>query len=211
MDFGTFWESVGALRRLELITLLVTMVFPVLSGTLLLGIRHRLKTIQARSSQTQGAFFEDNVERLRSKNKTLTEELSRATREVETLRRQTAPRQITPLQEDILLEKLRGVQAAPVMVAAYAFEEESATYAAEIAAVLRKAHWDVTLNKASMNDFKGVSLGKIDLMHQPVPGLHELAQAFTEARIDLRPHEIRPDTIAGALQDGSLLVVVGRR
>jgi hypothetical protein len=211
MDLWTFWESVAALRRIEFITLVATMIFPVLSGTVLIGIRHRIKTLQAQSAHTEGSFHEDHVLRLENKNSDLVDDLERARRELAVLRRQTAPRQISPIQEDILLEKLRPVKAAPVIVAAYAFEEESASYAAEIAVVLRKAHWDVTFNKASMNDFKGISLGKINLMNQPVPGLRELLDAFTEARLDLRPHEIPPDSIAGQLQDGSLIVVVGRR
>jgi hypothetical protein len=211
MDFWAFWQSVAALRRVEFITLIVTMVVPVFSGTVFLTLRQRIRTLQSQSTANQSAFYDDNVERLKYRNRVLGEELSRAQKELTALRPLAVGRQITPLQQDILLEKLRGVHAAPVIVAAYAFEEESASYAAQIAAVLRNANWDVTLNKASMNDFKGISLGKIDLTHQPVPGLRELAQAFSEARLDLREHDIQSDTIAGALQDGSLLIVVGRK
>jgi hypothetical protein len=211
MGWLTFWESVGALRRAELLTIITTMVFPLLSGTVLLTLRHRIKTLLNKTAQIQGAFYHDSVERLVEKNRALAHHLGTTGEELTTLRQATAPREITAAQEDILLEKLRGVNAAPVIVAAYAFEDESASYAAQIAAVLRKAGWSITLNKSSMNDFKGISLGKIALMHQPLSGLHELAQAFTEARLDLRQRDIRSDTIAGQLQDGCLLVVVGRK
>jgi hypothetical protein len=211
MGWMTFWESVAALRRAEFITLIVTLVLPLLSGTILLTLRHRIKTLLDQTTQIQGAFYHDSVERLVEKNDALSHRLGTAGTELTTLRQVTAPREITSVQEDILLEKLRGASAAPVIVAAYAFEDESASYAAEIAAVLRKAGWNVSVNKSSMNDFKGISLGKIALMHQPLSGLHELAQAFTEARLDLRQRDIHPDTIAGQLEDGRLLVVVGRK
>jgi len=211
MGWLAFWDSIAALRRAEFITVIVTMLVPLLSGTVLLTLRHRIKTLLNQTTQIQGAFYHDSVERLVEKNRALSHHLGTAGQELTMLRQVTASRQITPVQEDILLEKLRGVRAAPVTVAAYAFEEESASYAAEIAAVLQKAGWNVALNKSSMNDFKGISLGKIALMHQPLAGLHELAQAFTEAHLDLRQRDIHPDTIAGALQDGCLLVVVGRK
>jgi len=137
--------------------------------------------------------------------------LETAQTELTALQHLAAPRQITAFQEDVLLDKLRGVKAAPVIVSAYAFEEESVSYATQIAAVLRKANWDVTLNKTSMNDFKGVSLGKINLMNQPVSGLRELSQALADAHLDLHQREIRQESIAGQLQDGCLLVVVGRK
>ena len=211
MDLMTFWESVAALRRAELVFLLITMIVPLVSGTLLLAIRHRIHTLQNIITHTQGAFYHDSVERLKSKNQTLGQTLNGAAVELTRLRHATAPRALSPLQEDVLIEKLSGVKASPVIVAAYAFEEESASYAEQIAGALRRAGWDVTVNKASMNDFKGISLGKVNLMNQPVTGLHELAQAFTEARLELRQRDIHPDSIAGALQDGALLVVVGRK
>jgi len=211
MGWVAFWDSVAALRRTEFITVIAMMVFPLLSGTLLLTLRHRIKTLLNQTTQIQGAFFHDSVERLVEKNRTLSHHLGTAGQELTILRQVTASRQITSAQEDILLEKLRGVNAAPVIVTAYAFEDESASYAEQIAFVLRKAGWRVMMNKSSMNDFKGISLGKIALMHQPLSGLHELAQAFTEARFDLRQRDIHPDTIAGQLQDGCLLVVVGRK
>jgi len=211
MGWMTFWESIAALRRAEFITVIATMALPLLSGTLLLTLRHRIKTLLNQTTQIQGAFFHDSVERLVEKNRALSHHLGTAGQELTILRQVTASRQITSVQKDILLEKLHGVSAAPVIVAAYAFEDESASYAAEIAAVLRKAGWSATLNKSSMNDFKGLSLGRINLMHQPLAGLHELAQAFTEAHLDLRQRDIHPDTIAGTLQDGCLLIVVGRK
>jgi ribosomal protein L18E len=211
MSLLTFWESTAALRRIEFVTLIVTMIFPIVCSTVLLTIRHRIKSLQTVSSENQGAFYEDTVGRLEHKNRTVSEELTEAQVELKQLRRVAAPRQITSLQEDILLDRLRGIQASPVIVAAYAFEEECAAYAAQIAGVLRKAGWDVTLSKASMNDFKGISLGQVNLTHQSLTGLHPLAQAMTEAQMELRQREIKLDSIAGQLQDGSLLVVVGRK
>lgn len=211
MDLWTFWQSVPALRRVEFITLVATMVFPIISGTVLLTLRHRIKTIQSDTSHHQGEFYHDHIGNLKDRNHALAQELSNAQTELAILKRITAPRRVTPLQADIVVEKLHGVKASPVLITAYAFEEESAAYAREIADVLRAAGWDVTVNKTSMNDFKGMSLGKINLMNQPVSGLHELSEAFSAARIEVRPHEIRPDTIAGPMQDGSLLIVVGRR
>ena len=211
MTWGALWESVAALRRVEFVTLLITLIVPLLSGTVLLTLRQSIKTLQSDSSQNQISFYEERVGRLERQNHTFALELQQARGHINTLQTAVAPRQISPYQTDLLLDRLRGVKAAPVLVAAYAFEEESALYAADIAAVLRKAHWDVSLNKASMNDFKGISLTKIDLMHQPVAGLRELSDALTEAKIDVRPREIKPDSIAGSLQDGTLLIVVGRK
>lgn len=211
MDLWTFWQSVAALRRAELVTLIVTMGVPLLGGTFLLSLRARIRTLLERAGETQTAFYHDNVSHRDYTIQVLRDELHQAKGELSTVKSAHAPRQITPTQEDLLVEKLRGVKAAPVIVSAYAFEEESASYAAQIASVLRKAGWTVTANKTSMNDFKGISLGKVALMHQPLSGLHELAQTFTEARLDLRQREVSLETIAGPLQDGSLLVIVGRQ
>lgn len=211
MDLWAFWQSVAALRRAELITLIITMVVPLLGGTFLMSLRYRIKTLLDRSHETQTAFYQDNVSHRDYTIQVLRDELHRSKGELSSFKSVHAPRKLSAAQEDILVEKLRGVTAAPVIVSAYAFEEESASYAAQIAAALRRADWSVTLNKASMNDFKGISLGKVALMHQPLAGLHELAEAFTEAHLDLRQREISLDSIAGQLQDGSLLVIVGRQ
>jgi hypothetical protein len=207
----TFWNSVMVLRRIEVVALLATMIVPILCGTVLLTVRHRIKTLLNQTSESQGVSYEENVQRLQTKTHELGKELENAREELTALRRMTARRQITESQENILLEKLRSVKASPVIVAAYSFEEESAAYATEIAGVLRKANWDVTLNKASMNDFKGISLGSVNLANRPLTGLHELAQALMAAHVDLHQRDIAPESIAGSLQDGSLLVVVGRK
>ena len=206
-----FWDSVTDLHRVESVLLLVTMIVPLLGGTVLLSIRHRIKTLQTQSNESQGLSYHDTVQKLETKNRRLESDLEGTQTERAALRRITAPRQITDDQEKILVEKLRGVRAAPVIVAAYTFEEESAAYAAQIASALRNAGWEVTLNKASMNDFKGVSLGTVNLMRRPLSGLHELAEAFTAAHVELHQRDIAPDSVAGSLQDGSLLVVVGRK
>jgi len=207
----TFWNSVTSLRQIEFATLLVAMIVPILCGTILLTVHYRVKTLVNKTTTIQGVSYEENVQRLENTNRALVQELRTAQIELGGLRHVTAPRQITISQENILLEKLRGVNASPVMVAAYAFEDESANYALQIAAALRKAGWEVTMNKASMNDFKGVSLGTVNLTRHPIHGLHELAQAFAEAHVDVHQREIPSDSIAGQLQDGSLLVVVGRK
>jgi hypothetical protein len=207
----SFWDSVADLRRIEFLLLLVTMIVPLLCGTVLLSIRHRVKTLQTQSSESRGYSFQETTEKLHVKNQRLENDLERARRELASLRDRTAPRQLSPMQEDILLEKLRGVQAAPVIVSAYTEEDESAVYAQQIATALRRAGWNVTFNKSSMNDFKGVCLGTVNLMRKPLAGLHELAEALSAARIDLHQRDIAADSIAGPLQDGSLLVVVGRK
>jgi hypothetical protein len=211
MDITVFWESVAALRRAEAITLVITMIVPLLSGSILFTLRHRIKTLQRQSLEIQEESHQGETERLARANRRLEQDLENVKKETSALRQMTAPRSLTPLQEDILLENLRGVQSSPVIVSAYAFEEESAVYAIQIAAVLRKANWDVTVNKASMNDFKGISFGTINLMHRPLSGMRELAQAFQRAHLDFRQRDILPDSIAGPLQDGSLLIVVGRK
>src|SRR5688572_9811187 len=126
----TFWGSVTELRQIEYIALLITMIVPIVSGTILFTVRHRIKTIQTLSNQNQAASFRDNVHDLAMNKHQLIQELSTARKEVAALRRLTAPRQIDERQETILLERLRGVQASPVIVSAYAFEEESQSYAA---------------------------------------------------------------------------------
>jgi hypothetical protein len=207
----TFWESVSDLRRIEFIVILVTMILPIISGTVLLTIRQRIKTIHTQSTRNQGTTYQENVQALQEEKERQGRELANARGELSILRHVTAPRKITEAQEIALIDHLSGVKAAPVIVSAYAFEEESAAYAEQIVLVLRKAGWQASLNKTSMNDFKGISLGTINLTRKPIVGLHELAQAFTAARLELRQRETAPDSIAGQLQDGSLLVVVGRK
>jgi len=205
------WDSVTELRRIEFIVLLVTMITPVLCGTVILSIRHRIKTLQMQSIQSERLTYEQTVHKLENKTQQLETNLQTNRHDLSSLRQMAAPRQLTAEQQQILLEKLRRVKAAPVIVAAYSFEEESAAYAAQIASVLRQAGWEVTINHASMNDFKGVSLGTVNLMRKPLIGLHELAEAFTAAQLELRQRNIAPDSIAGSLEDGSLLVIVGRK
>ncbi len=211
MDLWAIWQSVADLRRIEVIILIITMIVPLLGGSVLLSLRYRIRTLIDRTTETQTAFYHDNVTHRDYTIEVLRNELHQAKGELTSFKSVHAPRQLTAAQEDILVEKLRGAKGAPVIVSAYAFEAESASYATQIAAALRKADWSVTVNKASMNDFKGISLGEIALMHQPLTGLHELAGAFTEAHLDLRQREISLDSIAGQLQDGSLLVIVGRQ
>ncbi len=206
-----FWDSVADLRRIEFVALLVGMITPVLCGTLLLTVRQRVKTLLTQSSQSQVFTHHENVEKLESQKQRLESSLASSQKELLTLRRVTSPRQLTEADESVLIEKLRTVKGAPVIVAAYSYEEESHAYAAQIAGALRQAGWDVTFNKASMNDFKGVSLGSVNLMRQPLAGLRELSDALAAAHVDLHQREIDPETIAGSLQDGSLLVVVGRK
>lgn len=207
----TFWNSVAVLRQIEFVALLVTMIVPVLCGTVLLTVHYRVKALVNKTTVLQGSSYEESIQRLSNMNHALSQELQIAQTELGTLRHITAPRQITEFQENVLIEKLRGVTMAPVIVAGYTYEEESVAYAEQIAAALRKAGLDVTLNKASMNDFKGISLGTVNLMRRPINGLHELAQAFSAAHMELHQREISSDSIAGSLQDGSLLVVVGRK
>jgi hypothetical protein len=206
-----FWNSVTVLRRIEFITLVVMMAAPILCGTVLLSVRYRIKSLLNQTNVSQGLTYEENVQRLETSNHELRRDLEKATRELSGLRDLTAPRLITESQQNLIIDKLRGVPSAPVLVSAYAFEAESAAYAAAITAVLRKAGWQATMNKSSMNDFKGVSLGAVNAMNRTISGEHELAQAFAAARIEVHQRQIAPDSIAGQLQDGSLLVVVGRK
>ena len=207
----SFWDSISSLRQIEFIVIGVVMIVPLVCGSILFSVRHRIKTLQTQTSQSLGFSYQETVRKLEAQKHRLATGLESSGHEVAALRRINAPREITEQQENILVEKLRGVRAAPVTVSAYAFEDESAAYAAQIAGALRKAGWDVTLAKSSMNDFKGISLGTVNLMRRPINGLHELAEAFTAAHLELHQREIAPDSIAGSLQDGSLLVVVGRK
>jgi hypothetical protein len=211
MDWWAVWQSVAALRRIEFVTILITMIVPLLGGSVLLSVRFRIKALLDKSSETHTGFYQGNLSRRDYTIQVLREELQAARGELTSFKSIHSPRHLSAAQVDLLVEKLRGIKAAPIIVSAYAFEQESASYASQIAAALRQADLTVTLNKASMNDFKGLSLGSVALMHQPLDGLHELAAAFTEAHLDLRQREINLDSIAGPLQDGSLLVIVGRQ
>ncbi len=206
-----FWDNVLALRKIEFFTTLVMIVVPLLGGAVLLTLRHRIRFIQTETTETQGFSYQQTVEHLHSKTQTLDKELRHAKSQIGSLERITAPRQLSEAQQKQIVVQLRGVKASPVIVAAYAFEEESANYAGEIAGVLRKSGWDVSVKRASMNDFKGVSLGIVNLTQRPILGLRELAQAFEAAHVELHQRQISADSIAGQLDDGSILVVVGRK
>ncbi len=206
-----FWNSVAMLRQIEFVTLLIAMIVPVACGTLLLSVHYRIKSLVNKTTVIQGSSYEETLQRLENMNLSLRQELQMAQAQLGSLRHLTAPRQLSAQQAGILSEQLRGIQGSPVIVSAYAFEEESAAYATQIATALRNAGWVVTLNKASMNDFKGVTLSTVKITQKPTVGLHELAQAFSAAHLEVRQHQISPDSIAGQLEDGSLLVVVGRK
>jgi hypothetical protein len=206
-----FWNSVLDLRRIELILLLLGMITPVLCGSLLLTLRSRVRNLIDQSQQSEGYSHHETTRKLESQKQGLVSELMSARRELNGLQRVTAPRQLSEMDARLLIDQLRGIHAAPVLVAAYNFEEESYGYASQIAAALRQAGWDVRLNKASMNDFKGITVGSVNLMRRPVAGQRELSQALEAAHVDIHQREISPDSIAGSLEDGSLLVVVGRK
>src|SRR5258708_25097019 len=147
----SFWDSVADLRQFEHVFLLIIMIVPILCGTVVLSIRHRIKTLLTQSNESQGYTYSEHIQKLESRNRLWEKDLASTRKDLSNLRGLTAPRQLSAMQEDILLEKLRGIKAAPVIVSAYSFEEESAAYAQQIAAALRNAGWDVTYNKSSMN------------------------------------------------------------
>jgi hypothetical protein len=211
MPLAAFWGSVLILRKIEFIATVTVMTVTVTGGIILLTVRHRIKTLQTIASESQTLTYQGNVHNLQTQNRRLTEDLSRSRDELGPLRRVTAPRQLSESQAHIMLAKLRGIQTAPIVVCGFAYEEESATYASQIAAALRQAGLEVTYNKASMNDFKGIGLGEINRLGHPLAGAPELVRAFTDAGIELHRREITPESIAGSLQDGSLLIVVGRK
>ena len=206
-----FWESVTDLRRIELVALLVGILTPVLCGTILLTVRARVKTLMDRSSRSQGFSNEESVRKLETQIRHLEADLAVARQELGGLRRVTAPRALTEADQDSIVQRLRHAQGAPVIVAALVDDEESYAYATQIAASLRQAGWGVSLNRASMNDFRGVGLATVNLMQRPLAVMRPLAAALAAAHVDARERTILPDSIAGSLQDGSLLVVVGRK
>jgi hypothetical protein len=206
-----FWDSVAALRKIEVLMILLSVGVPFFCGTVLFTVRHRIHHLLTRASETRGLSYQDNVERLENTNRLLSQDLKTAQGELSSLHRVLAPREISPAQEAVLLEKLSGVPGAPVILCSYALNEESAAYAEQLAGVLRKAGWSASLNRGSMNDFQGMTVGAVNLSGQKLPGSHELAQALLAASLDLRQVEVRPNSIAGRLEDGSLLVVVGRK
>src|ERR1700690_323707 len=106
-----FWDSVTDLRRIEFIFLLIAMITPLVCGTFLLTIRHRIKTLQTQTIQSQGFSYQEKVKKLETQKRHLEAGLESTGHELSSLRRVTAPRQITENQENILVEKLRGVQA----------------------------------------------------------------------------------------------------
>ena len=191
--------------------LLVAMIVPVVCGSILLTVHYRVKALVNKTTVIQGSSYEETLQRQENINRTLNQELQIAQAQLSTLRHVTAPRRLTEDQAQLLVGQLRGIKGSPVIVSAYAFEEESATYATQIAGALRNAGWEVTFNKASMNDFKGIRLATITQSPHPLQGQRELAQAFDAADLEVRQHQVAPDSIAGDLANGSLLIVVGRK
>src|SRR5882724_6282002 len=173
-----FWDSVADLRQIEFILLVVAMVTPLVCGTIVLTVRQRVKTLLTQSTESTGFSYSENVRKLASQKEHIQADLQRAHQELGTLRRVTAPRQLPAEDEQRLVSSLRGVRAAPVIVSAYNLEDESYAYAKAIASAIRQAGWEVTVNKSSMNDFKGVTLGTINLMQRPLTGLKELDHAL---------------------------------
>ena len=119
-----FWESVADLRRIELVVLLIGMFTPVICGTVLLTVRHRIKVILEQSNRSQLFSTSETVEKLEAHIKRLESNLTSSRQENVVLHRVTAPRQLTEDAGNRLVETLRGIKAAPVIVSAYAFEEE---------------------------------------------------------------------------------------
>jgi len=193
------------------VALLVAMIVPVVCGSILLTVHYRVKALVNKTTVIQGSSYEETLQRQENINRTLNQELQIAQAQLSTLRHVTAPRRLTEDQAQLLVGQLRGIKGSPVIVSAYAFEEESATYATQIAGALRNAGWEVTFNKASMNDFKGIRLATITQSPHPLQGQRELAQAFDAADLEVRQHQVAPDSIAGDLANGSLLIVVGRK
>jgi len=205
------WDSVTDLRQVEWVAVLVIMIAPLVGGTILLTARYRIKVLLNQAKASADYSQSENVKQLQDEIRHLDSELVNTRRELAALRQATAPRALSEAEERQIVAQLQGVKASPVIVCAYAMEDESYRYASQIAGALRQAGWEVTLNKASMNDFKGVTLGAVNLMQRPLLGQGELSNALRAAHVDLHPREVPQDSIAGPLQDGALLVVVGRK
>lgn len=207
----SFWESVLILRKIDTVATWITIAVPVVSALVMFTVRHRMRTLETQHSTQMTLSHDAEVRRLAEANRELHASLKHSGKEITSLKKIIEPRILTQSQADVILKRLEGVTPLPVVVAAYGFDEESAGYGEQIAAVLKDADWPVTYTKSSLNDFKGVSVNMVSVVPPQSPALYALVEAFTAARFDLRRFEVRTDSIADPIKDGSLIVVVGRK
>lgn len=191
--------------------MVATVASPILFGSMLFTLRHRIRTLETHKNLNEALTYEEEVGQLRNAKHELTHELENMKSEMSDLKVIASPRELTEAEEKIILATLSDVKPTTVVISAYAFDDESAGYATQIGAVLRKAHWEVYFNKASMNEFKGITVTSFKKPFQELPGQRELAKAFLAAGLRLRQIRVRPDSIAGPLQDGAILIVVGSK
>ena len=67
-----FWDSILVLRKWEFVVTLIVMITPVVGSAFLLTVRHRIKTLQNQTSESQGFSFGQQIENVESQNDHLT-------------------------------------------------------------------------------------------------------------------------------------------
>jgi hypothetical protein len=152
-----------------------------------------------------------NLKRIAIENQV--QELEKQKKEFERLRSEIEPRRISNDQHNTIKYVLSTAPKCPklVVVASFMMDTESRDYGDQIGAVLREAEWEVNVYKTSLNDFKGIGITCITAKQQPLPGYFELVNAMKLAEIKVDPYEVRDNSIGGALPEGTILIVVGRK
>lgn len=129
--------------------------------------------------------------------------------QVETLRTTAVPRSLTPEQEKQLVRTLSKVVGVPVVIVSRMSDGESMDYGNQFGECIQKAGWEVSFNKLSLNDFKGVWVGYIGTNSEPTT-LTALVTSLTEIGVPLTNVTVRADSIGGQL-NGRIGLIVGRK
>jgi pyrimidine deaminase RibD-like protein len=156
---------------------------------------------------------EESLNQKRAAIENQIKELEKSKIEFERLRSEIEPRRITYDQRNTILYVLSTAVQRPtiVVIAPFLFDQESKNFAEQIGNVLKEAEWSIAINNTSVNDFKGISIACITAKQQPLPGYFELVNALKLAGINFSDYKMRDKSMMGPLNEGTILILVGRR
>jgi hypothetical protein len=139
----------------------------------------------------------------------LRSELIETSKKARELEEKTAPRHITEEQCSIIVNHLSKSQPFPVVVISKMLDGERSEYADQIAAAIQKAGWEVSRNRSSLHNFRGLTAAMIG-ENSSKEDVAAVVGPLMAAQIPFQPQALNSNQVSGVL-NGKVAIVVGRK
>jgi hypothetical protein len=153
-------------------------------------------------------FYVDRAEKALSSAASQAE-LQSSEQELADLKKDTAPRRLTPEQKASIAKALDAAAPGSFTLVSRFMDDECRDFADQIAEVFEQHGWKITQNRTSLNDFKGFSLALVAIDSAP-PEADIAVGALRQAGFDFKNQTIRPESVSGAMPPG-FAIFVGKR